>query len=128
MTVISQLLPNTTREPTDSCTEQSEESDAIIINEAQLILAEKRTSLAAMRTGIAVFALPLSVLGLLIATSRYYDVLHVLPLIVPLGIMVTALIVLGSYLILRALGNIHRYDRLINQLKTCHSKLSRFLD
>ena len=128
MTVISQLLPNPTIETTDSCTEQSEESDAIIINEAQLILAEKRTSLAAMRTGIAVFALPLSVLGLLIATSRYYDVLHVLPLIVPLGIMVTALIVLGSYLILRALGNIHRYDRLIHQLKTCHSKLSRFLD
>ena len=87
------------------------DSDAIIINEAQLILAEKRTSLAAMRTGIAVFALPLSVLGLLIATSRYYDVLHVLPLIVPLGIMLTALIVLGSYLIIRALRNIHHYDR-----------------
>ena len=46
-----------------------------------------------MRTGIAVFALPLSVLGLLIATSRYYDVLHVLPLIMPLGIMLAALAV-----------------------------------
>ena len=111
-----------------TCTEQSSESDAFIINEAQLILAEKRTSLAAMRTGIAVFALPLSVLGLLIATSRYYDVLHVLPLIVPLGVMLLALIILGSYLIWRALGNIHRYDRLIHRLKMCHSKLSEFLD
>ena len=115
------------KELNPTCTEQSGESDAIIINEAQLILAEKRTSLAAMRTGIAVFALPLSVLGLLIATSRYYDVLKVLPLIVPLGIILVALIVLGSYLILRALRNIHRYDRLILQLKTCHSRLSRFL-
>lgn len=114
--------------PTFTCTEHPEDTDALIINEVQLILAEKRTSLAAMRTGIAVFALPLSVLGLLIATSRHYDVLHVLPLIVPLGIMLLALITLGSYLIIRALRNIHRYDRLIQQLKVCHSKLTEFLD
>ena len=110
------------------CSGSSADSDALIINEAQLILAEKRTSMAAMRTGIAVFALPLSVLGLLIATSRYYDVLHVLPLIIPLAVMLLALIVLGSYLILKALKNIHRYDRLVHQLKTCHSRLSNFLD
>ncbi|MEJ2641717.1 MAG: DUF202 domain-containing protein, partial [Desulfosarcinaceae bacterium] len=105
-----------------TCTEQSTESDAVLIGEAQLILAEKRTSMAAMRTGIAVFALPLSVLGLLIATSRLYDVLHVLPLIIPLGIMLTALVVLGSYLIIRALRHIHHEDRMIRQLKNCHSK------
>jgi uncharacterized membrane protein YidH (DUF202 family) len=126
MTVIKKLLGETDENAT--CSEHKGDSDAIIINEAQLILAEKRTSLAAMRTGIAVFALPLSVLGLLIATSRYYDVLHVLPLIVPLGIMLTALIALGSYLIIRALRNIHHYDRLIVQLKNCHSKLSQFID
>jgi uncharacterized membrane protein YidH (DUF202 family) len=113
---------------TFTCSEHPQDTDALIINEAQLILAEKRTSLAAMRTGIAVFALPLSVLGLLIATSRYYDVLYVLPLIIPLGVMLLALIALGSYLIMRALRNIHRYDRLIHQLKVCHSKLSEFLD
>lgn len=72
ITVISQVLKDTMDNQTSTCTDHSEESDAIIINEAQLILAEKRTSMAAMRTGIAVFALPLSVLGLLIATSRYY--------------------------------------------------------
>ena len=108
--------------------EPASEPDALIINEAQLILAEKRTSLAAMRTGIAVFALPLSLLGLLIATSRYYNVLHVLPLILPLAAMLLALIVLGGYLIIRATMNIHHHDRLIHQLKTKHSKLSEFLD
>jgi len=60
------------------------EPAAIVINEVQLILAEKRTSLAAMRTGIAVFALPLSVLSVLIATSKFYDVLNVMHLLVPL--------------------------------------------
>ena len=128
MNAILQHIRGTAIEKTFTCSEQSTDSDAIIINEAQLILAEKRTSMAAMRTGIAVFALPLSVLGLLIATSKHYDVLHVLPLIIPLGIMLTALICLGSYLIVRALGNIQHYDRMICQLKTCHSKLSQFLD
>lgn len=111
-----------------TCSEHVTESDAVIINEAQLILAEKRTSMAAMRTGIAVFALPLSVLGLLIVTSRYYNILHVLPLIIPLGIMLIALIMLSSYLVVKALRNIHHNDKMIMQLKTCHSKLSQFLD
>ena len=109
------------------CTDTLSESDSLIIGEAQLILAEKRTSLAAIRTGIAVSALPLSVMGLLIATSRYYNVLHVLPLILPLGVMLLALITLGGYLIIRAMRNIQRHDRLIHQLKTNHSRLSEFL-
>ena len=129
MTKAVYLMSEKQMEGTDGCTPaDSPEPDALIINEAQLILAEKRTSLAAMRTGIAVFALPLSLLGLLIATSRYFDVLHVLPLILPLAAILMALIVLGGYLIIRATMNIHRHDRLIHQLKTKHSKLSEFLD
>jgi len=57
--------------------------EGIIINEVQLVLAEKRTSLSVMRTGITVFVLPLSVLSVLIATSKYYDVLQVMHLILP---------------------------------------------
>ena len=66
--------------------------DLMAINEVQLILSEKRTSLSLMRTGIAVLALPLSVLSFLIATSKYYDVLHVLHFLVPLGALILALI------------------------------------
>lgn len=40
--------------------------------------------MSTMRTGIAVFVLPLSVLSLLIATSKYYDIIHVMHLLVPL--------------------------------------------
>jgi hypothetical protein len=47
--------------------------DNVIFGEIQVLLAEKRTALASLRTGIAVFALPLSVLSALIATSRYYS-------------------------------------------------------
>ena len=128
MVGLPRFMKNDLEEETFVCSEASQGNDALIINEAQLILAEKRTSLAAMRTGIAVFVLPLSVMGLLIATSRYYNVLHVLPLIIPLAIILLALIALGSYLVLRSLRNILRYDRMIHRLKVCHSKLSEFLD
>ena len=110
------------------CPGPSSGTDALIINEAQLIMAEKRTSLSAMRTGISVFALPLSILGLLIATSRYYNLLQVLPMAEALSIILLALIVLGSYLIIQALRHIHRCDRLNGQLKVCHSKFYKLLN
>ena len=104
------------------------ESENVILGEIQLLLAEKRTSLAVMRTGIAVFALPLSVLSVLIATSRYYNVIHVIHLLVPLLLLCIALIVLGGYLIIRAIARMHRYDRLIFAFKRKHSKLAELLD
>lgn len=104
------------------------ENDAIIINEVQLVLAEKRTSLAVMRTGIAVLALPLSVMGLLIATSKYYDVLRVLHFLVPLAALCAVLIVFGAYLILRSIIRMRHYDQLVHEIKRKHSVVGKFLD
>jgi hypothetical protein len=104
------------------------QSDGILINEMQLILAEKRTLLATMRTGIAVFLLPLSVLGLLIATSKYYDVAGVLQWLIPLLAICAALAALGSYLIIRSVARLHSLDRLILKLKQEHSHLAKFMD
>jgi hypothetical protein len=70
--------------------------DNIIFGEIQVLLAEKRTALALLRTGIAVFALPLSVLSALIATSRYYSIDKVLPLLLPLMLLNLRLVVLGT--------------------------------
>lgn len=103
-------------------------SDSIAINEVQLVLAEKRTSLSVMRTGIAVLALPLSVMSLLIATSKYYDVVHVLHFLVPLGVLNSALIVFGTYLIIRSIIRMRHYDRLIHEIKLTHSVIGKFID
>lgn len=108
--------------------EKRDEPTAIAINEAQLILAEKRTSLAVMRTGIAVLALPLSVTGLLIATSKYYNVLNVLHFLIPLLVLNAALVVLGTYLITRSIRRMQRYDHLIAQIKSRHSILRDVID
>jgi uncharacterized membrane protein YidH (DUF202 family) len=102
--------------------------DSIAINEVQLILAEKRTSLAVMRTGIAVLALPLSVMSVLIATSKYYDVTHVLHFLIPLGALNLALIVFGAYLIIRSIIRMGHYDRLIHEIKLNHSVIGKYIE
>jgi len=102
--------------------------ESLIINEVQLLLAEKRTSLTTMRTGIAVLILPLSVMSLLIATSKYYDVVHVMPLIVPVIALCAALTLLGSYLIIRAIIRLRHHDQHILSLKRKHSKIAEFIE
>ena len=104
------------------------ELDATILNEVQVLLSEKRTALSTMRTGIAVFAFPLSVLSILIATSRLYQLHEVMQWLVPLLLLNLGLIALGVYLIARAFQRIHHYDRLIDEFKRRHSKLADLLD
>jgi uncharacterized membrane protein YidH (DUF202 family) len=108
--------------------DEKSESNSVVIGEVQLVLAEMRTALAVMRTGIAVLVLPLSVMSVLIATSKYYDVIHVLHLLVPLGILNFVLIVFGAYLIIRSLIRMHTYDRLIHEIKMKHSVIGEFID
>lgn len=100
----------------------------IIINEVQLILAEKRTSLASLRVGIAVFAIPLSIMGVLVATSRYYEILDVLHLFVAVMVMNALLLSLGSYLVIRAVIKLRREDRMISEIKRKHSAIAEFID
>jgi uncharacterized membrane protein YkgB len=102
--------------------------DNIIINEIQLLLAEKRTSLATLRTGITVLVLPLSALSLLIATSKYYNIIHVMHLLLPLLSLCAGLIALGAYLIIRAIIRIRHQDRHILEIKRKHSRIAEFMD
>jgi len=98
------------------------------MNEVQLILAEKRTSLASLRTGIAVFAIPLSIMGVLVATSRYYEVLDVLHLFIVVMVINALLLILGAYLIIRAIIKLRREDRMIADIKRKHSVIAEFID
>jgi uncharacterized membrane protein YidH (DUF202 family) len=102
--------------------------DNLIFGEIQVILAEKRTALASLRTGIAVFALPLSVLSVLIATSRYYNFGKVMPLLVPLLLLSFGLVLLGAWLIHHSIRRIHRYDRLIRELTKKYRSIAEFIE
>jgi uncharacterized membrane protein YidH (DUF202 family) len=102
--------------------------DSVIFGEIQVLLAEKRTALSSLRTGIAVFALPLSVLSVLIATSRFYNVASVMPFLVPLLLLNLGLVVLGSWLIYHSIHRIHHYDRLIRNLTQKYRSIAEFID
>ena len=102
--------------------------DSAIFAEIQVVLAEKRTALAALRTGIAVFALPLSVLSVLIATSRFYNIAKVMPFLIPLLIINLGLVVLGVWLIYHSLRRIHHYDRVVRDLRDKYRSLADFVD
>jgi uncharacterized membrane protein YidH (DUF202 family) len=101
--------------------------DAMVLNEMQLLLAEKRTALATLRTGIAIFAFPLSVLSVLIATSKAYEMHEVMHWLVPLLLINLGLIALAVYLVIRALGKLRHYDRLIGEFKRQHRRLAQLL-
>jgi len=101
--------------------------DSLILGEIQVLLSEKRTALATMRTGIAVFALPLSVLSVLIATSRNYNIRHVMPLLLPLLFLNLGLVVLGSWLVF-SIGRLHHYDRRIRELTQKYRSLAEFVE
>jgi len=108
--------------------ENGESPEPLAINEVQLLLAEKRTSLSVMRTGITVLVLPLSVLSVLVATSRYYDFHKALPMIIPLLGLCAGLVVLGIYLTHRSVRKIHRFDRQIQVLKKKYKSIAEFID
>jgi uncharacterized membrane protein YidH (DUF202 family) len=102
--------------------------DSVIFGEIQVILAEKRTALASLRTGIAVFALPFSVLSVLIATSRYYSFDKVMPLLMPLLLLNLGLVVLGSWLIYRSIRRIHHYEHRIRELCEKYREIGQFVE
>jgi hypothetical protein len=67
-------------------------------------------------------------LSVLVATSRFYDALHVIHLLVPLILLNVALVGLAVYLIFHSIRRIHHYDRLIIEFKRKHSTLSELID
>jgi uncharacterized membrane protein YidH (DUF202 family) len=108
--------------------DQKSDSTQIIINEAQLVLAEKRTALATVRTAIAVLALPLSIFSVLIATSKLYNPDKVLYFLIPVSLINSLLVILGTYLVVRSLIRIRRYEKMILHLKRKHSVVAEFID
>lgn len=109
--------------------EDIDKTDAtVVMDEIQLILAEKRTYLSVLRTGIAILALPLSVMSVLVATSRLYDVVNVLHFLIPLGILNLALVGLSIYLIVRSIMRIHFYDQLLYQIKLRKAELTDLIE
>lgn len=99
-----------------------------IINEVELILSEKRTALSALRTGIAIIMFPLSVLTVLVATSRFFDIKEALFYAIPLGLFCLVLLIYGVVLVVRSSKSIKKYDKVAKKLLKQSDYLSQLLD
>ena len=102
--------------------------DNAVLGEIQVILSEKRTSLSVLRTGIAVFVLPLSVLSVLVATSRYYNADNVMHFLIPLLVLCLGLVILGVWLICHSIRRLRHYSRVIHELTLKYRSLAEFVD
>jgi hypothetical protein len=51
--------------------------ERLLIDEVQLLLDEKRAFLSMMRTGIFILIAQLLIISILIATSRFYEIINV---------------------------------------------------
>ncbi len=74
--------------------------------------AEKRTHFAQLRTGIGVLTIPMSLLTILVATSRYYSIVDVFVFIAALVFGIICLSVIGGYLVINALRKLRHNERL----------------
>ncbi|RJX35905.1 MAG: hypothetical protein C4525_02560 [Desulfarculus sp.] len=96
----------------------------LIINEAQFLLAQKRTHLAAVRTGLAMLALPMSIITFLVATSRFYHFQNNLGYLIPLLALCAGLLGMGVHMVLRSLIRLHRTESALFRLRQQSSLLN----
>ncbi len=100
-----------------------EDEDALMVEEIQSFLQEKRTALKAIRMGIAVILVQISAVGFLIAAFRrhaFMQAMNWVDILVVLGV-----ILLGTaiYLFVYPLIRIHRLNRKILEFKQRRSKI-----
>jgi uncharacterized membrane protein YidH (DUF202 family) len=101
--------------------------EPLLLNEVQLLLAEKRTYLASLRTGITVFTVPLSVVVFVIATSEYHNILgdiRMSALIIG-GLMILAMI--GLYVAYRSERKIKKINRLVNDIRASNKHVAEIV-
>ena len=93
-----------------------QEAESLLINEAQFLLADKRTQLAAVRTGLALLAVPMSILSVLVVTSRMYHFWDNYWYLVPLLLLCFGLLGLGCYLVWRGVIKLHRIEKALREI------------
>jgi len=95
-----------------------QEPESLLINEAQFLLADKRTQLATVRTGLALLAVPMSIISVLVVTSRLYHFWDNFWYLLPLLALCICLLILGVHLVLRGAVRLHRLENTLRHIIT----------
>jgi uncharacterized membrane protein YidH (DUF202 family) len=101
--------------------------NALLINEVQLLLAEKRTYLSSLRTGTAVLTLSLSIIVFLIASREYHNFFEDIRLS---SLTIGSLLILGIVGLLvsyRSERKVVKINSIINNIKKNHEHIAKLI-
>jgi uncharacterized membrane protein YidH (DUF202 family) len=101
--------------------------EELLLNEIQLLLAEKRTYLSLLRTGLAVFGAPLSIVVFLLATTNFHGIFenHLIG-----GVIIGTLIfisLVGLWIFFGADRKLTRINRLIYRIKNENKRVAEII-
>jgi hypothetical protein len=106
----------------------NDDESNLIVEEILVFLQEKRTALRMIRIGISAVIAQISILGLLIATSKYYEWMQVMHLWIPFALLNLIVLGIAGYLIFGSLIRLHQLDRQILRYKQSHGSIANFMD
>jgi hypothetical protein len=95
----------------------NENQNNLFTDKILLFLQEKRTALAYIRIGISTIIAQISILGVMIVTSKYYSYIEVMHLLIPFVVLNIMVLCVAVYFIVRPLIQLHRLDREILKYK-----------
>ena len=87
------------------------EKSSLVLDELLTLHQEKRTALAMIGIGIATLIAQISILSFLIATSKYYQWMEVVHLVIPFILLNLIVFGIAGYLIFRSIIKMHQLDR-----------------
>ena len=104
------------------------DEENLMVEEILVFLQEKRTSLRMIRIGISAVIAQISILGFLIATSKYYEWMQVMHLWIPFALLNLFVLGIAGYFIIGSLIQICRLDRQILRYKKSRGGIANFID
>lgn len=102
-------------------------SEQLLLNEVQVLLAEKRTYYSLMRSALAIFTLPLTVVLFLISTAPVHGLFDKPWLSVTIMAMLLVISFTGITQVIRASEKIKKLHRMIEIIKTQNKRIAEIV-
>lgn len=92
-------------------------SESILLNEIELLLAEKRTYYSTFRTGIAIITTALTLTIFLLATRDYHHIFESKPTAIAVLLVLLAMVIAGIFMIIISTNKIKTIDIAVKKVE-----------
>jgi hypothetical protein len=101
--------------------------ESILLNEIQLLLAEKNTNFSLFRTGIAVTTLPLTVAIFLVATESYHHAFENKIYLLMIVLVLLGVVAGGAFMTIFASRKIKKIDAAILKIENENKRVENII-